>query len=225
MEDIDQRGFVFSLWRYAVRRLLRIMPAYLVFLGGLWSFSLMEAKVAVDHALLLRGDDHLWTIPVEMKFYFVLPIVVGMLLTLPCRPVVAAAIAVGSLAVYYLAGPDRISENSTELSHYLPFFAAGTVLALVPEFRGQQVLGWLGIAAFFVLTPRAIAWVFDISVSQALEWSWLFALSWGAVILGSRTGSLNVVFSLRPLLFLGEISFSLYLLHYFVIRQLPPMQV
>jgi len=213
-----------ALWRYSVRRVFRIMPTYLAFLAGLVALSEMNLGTALQHGVLARGEGHLWTIPVEMKFYVLLPFIAIALILVEGRwrtPLACAFVAL-SLIVYYAAGASNISNNSVSLLNYLPFFAVGVLLATT-GLRGGSLIGWGGILSIVFLSPRFIGALTGMSIEQALAWSWLFAVAWGAVMSGAAHGLLNKCFSLRPLIFLGEISFSLYLVHYVVIAQIRAM--
>ena len=68
---------------YVARRLLRIYPLYIVVLvvgtsDPAWSLALFGPRDVsiVDHLLWRQGAKIMWAIPVEMKFYVLLPALV-----------------------------------------------------------------------------------------------------------------------------------------------------
>lgn len=61
---------------YLVRRLKRILPMYYTFLTATFLFP-GKTDQFIRHILFLQADDHLWTLPQEMCFYFILPVVVA----------------------------------------------------------------------------------------------------------------------------------------------------
>lgn len=77
-----------ELFSYSLRRLLRIMPLYYTVL--LFDFYFInfyfknqnDYTLLMDHLLFQKGISVFWSIPVEMTFYLVLPIVVFLLITL-----------------------------------------------------------------------------------------------------------------------------------------------
>lgn len=210
-----------TLWRYAIRRVFRIIPTYFVFLLGLLLLSRMDGSTALMHATLLRGDNHLWTIPVEMKFYVLLPfLALGLVMVRSSYRLMLSAAMVGlSLVFYYAADPIEIANNTLSLANYLPFFATGILIAVTGS-AGPGIIGWIGLAAIMVLTPRSLGALTGLPINQALSWSWLFAVAWGGIMYSAPDIFLRKCFTVRPLIFLGEISFSLYLVHYAVIDRL-----
>lgn len=128
---------------YALRRVLRIWPLYLVVL--LLSWLLTAQGVAgwhyrIDGASLLRhvalreGQSVLWSIPVEFMFYLWLPLLVlaAAWLRRHAPPLVEAGVAVLLLgAVLFAWPPAQAPENDIRLWHYLPVFLCGVYAARI----------------------------------------------------------------------------------------------
>ncbi len=60
---------------YFQRRIKRILPMYYFVLFFFIFIQISSVKIFIEHLLFLRADGHLWSIPQEMLFYLVLPLV------------------------------------------------------------------------------------------------------------------------------------------------------
>ena len=211
--------------RYLVRRFLRVYPAYLAWICLYFGlrrtlviepFSSWTLGDVGEHLVLLRGDRHLWTIPVELRWYLALP------------PIVVALRLLGgvrsrALAVLLLALLARLRwppDYPIALGPYLPIFLAGVLAAVlaeagIPHRRWGAlfvVVGATGLAlhlpALWGVDHRAFHLAF---VRQAaLAATLLFGLAWSGP-------SLRRPFELRVLRWIGSISYSAYLGHLFVL--------
>lgn len=229
------------LWlTYFWRRFFRIYPLYVIILvvslistlllgnytNG-WGFPYsINGKEFFDHVLLLAGKSVLWSIAVEFKFYFFLPVIVYILVVAAQRNLLmAAAAAAGAIffAEMYLR-PAATSDVS--LSPYLSIFIVGSACAFIGKkisinnFHSTSpfaVLFFAGIAAWIVLIPAVYSFIFeDPAPAEHIHSLHLtFALIWAAVLLGLLGGPtvLRRALSLRPLVVIGRISFSVYLIH------------
>jgi peptidoglycan/LPS O-acetylase OafA/YrhL len=163
---------------------------------------------------------HYWSLGVEEQFYLVWPALL-ILATRFGRPRVAAAITLAGLVVASYAGALWLTTGASAWAFYsLPTRAwelgIGGLLAATVAWHGRlpdavvRPLGWLGLgailAALVLITPAT-----PYPGVAAL----LPALGSAAVILaGQRSWSVGTVLTLRPLRFLGVISYSLYLIHW-----------
>lgn len=226
------------LWAdYAFRRVTRIWPLYLVVLvlslvltqlgwNG-WHYSPMDLASFRDHLLLRRGDSVLWSIPVEFKFYLVLPLLVFAMrgardLALVWQMLAGVALLAGAT---WLWPPAATLDNDTRLGPYLVLFLCGAMaaridLALATRGMKHAALGWgaIAVACALVAThPGAWAWLSGEPVDPELNHRWLlfFGLAWSALLLAALRGPawLPTIFSAWPLRLLGAVSFSAYLWH------------
>ena len=224
-------------WRnvrnFYARRLLRLQPALLVMLGGavilnvdhvratlLWHvFQLTNVLYLIERAWTPWITAHLWSLNVVEQFYAFWPLVV---LFLPARAIWAAAalmiiagIAYG-MSDFANSDPTGITRDLFPVAGF-DAIGIGAVVALIewrrPETLRPLAATWVGVAALCVLlSPLALgrnAWS-----SQAYEIC--SQLSLAAIVAGAAfgyQGALKRVLELPPLLYLGRISYGVYIYH------------
>lgn len=230
-----------SLIRYMIQRVFRIYPLYVAvlflhFLAG----SLSENGV-FRHLLLQEGAAELWAIPVEFKYYLVVPLVA---LAAQYMPRWCVLSALGMLFLLSMAAgsrePDSVFSIELGLLPKAAPFLAGSMLALVRHgdgFRWEGSAGRNEGPARILLTPVAqlALWALlalaavlyretttrDLPISLAPTLSMMMAVaSVGLMHAALRPTWTARFLRTRALVFMGEISFSLYLLHMFVIHGL-----
>ncbi len=238
-EDAARKTFLLN---YAVRRFLRIYPLYLLYLSlGLvtthfvlfWPgirrrvtmpFSL-DLQEFGQHLILAAGKEIAWSIPVEFKYYFVLPVlalVYSKLLKgriVPCGLFTLALIFVSS----WLWPASESLTNDVRLQPYLPIFLLGSFLAVVhrhwqerqPSDLQVKILSALGLLcalAIISMTPAVASWIWGEPVSRFFfhQYFFLYGLLWSVVLFAAINGKglLPWLFELEPLRYLGFISFS-----------------
>lgn len=240
----DAKAGQFSPWAFYSRRIRRILPAFLVMLVVVtavvvWRFFPPETK-DYAHALLAAVGSvsnlyfmlasgyfapaaealpllHTWSLGVEEQFYVVFPLLVlGVMRFAPNRlaPVVvlvlaaSLALSVVSVKAFPLGGFYLLPTRAWEL-------LIGTVLALgvIPELRSvlmRNLVGLLGLAmiggSMLLYTPST-----PFPGIAAL----VPCLGTALVIHAGRQESwVTRLLSLTPLVFVGLISYSLYLWHW-----------
>lgn len=159
------------LRRYGSRRIRRILPLYYSVI--LFSFLARDDAglgFLWRHLLFLRGDGIYWTIPQEMLFYCLLPLLAVAHPFLFRRHAIASAIGFGALAWlcngHLDASVFALDGNGKSLRFYLGIFATGMAFCYAlhsPELTRiaarpaiNRLLGWLGLAIlalFFVGAP------------------------------------------------------------------------
>jgi len=227
------------LWAsYALRRVLRIWPLFLVVLAlswaltragvGAWPYRLDTAAL-LRHLALREGVSVLWSIPVEFKFYLWLPLMALLLSWMAHRrlPLLAqAAIAVVALLLAHLAWPPAAMEvNDTRLGPYLPLFLCGGIAAAVDRLLRQRepapgawgAIGVLALVAVAASIPEVWARATATPVDPRLSHHWIlfFGVAWSALLLAVLHGPrwLRAPFASPPLRVVGVVSFSAYLWH------------
>lgn len=219
---------VFPLLQYIVHRAFRIYPLYIFVLIGhviLGDISKMEF---LKHLLLVQGWGELWAIPVEFQYYFVIPFIAISSLYLPRRYVsVLLMVILTAVLLYGLKQPASVFSNELNAFPRLAPFLLGSMLALLLYKKAPLESRYVSLLIPLVsLVGLLVTTVLYRCLATGCL-SNLFA-PWLSIAIGASVAGLiytalkpNVIGSLlgaRPLVFLGEISFSLYLLHMFVIH-------
>jgi peptidoglycan/LPS O-acetylase OafA/YrhL len=167
---------------------------------------------------------HYWSLGVEEQFYFVFPLIMFGARRLS-RQVSRRAlfIAVGAISLASLAYALRTVVDEPLVAFYSPFaraweFALGALLVFVPRAADRlgdtwrRGVGWLSAIALVVANC--------IHIEQVENSILLRAVACGAtallILVGaqSRAGDASHVLGLRPIAFIGDLSYSFYLWHF-----------
>lgn len=236
------------LWHYFRRRIARVFPMYYCVLIGSFLFSSRWTfEEWMRHMLMIRADGVYWSIPQELLFYILLPVLV--LLLSPVRRFghLAMAIALLALAVASNLWLDKsvlsLNGNGKWQPFYFGAFASGMAfsylyrweplsrIAVKPAVnRILHVLGLVILAGVVFSSPfyqRIATETFPIlgTLNSPMGWKYpgTYGLFCGGLIwitLTCQGRLLDRVVSSLPLRAIGVVSFSMYLLHYPVMRQL-----
>ena len=235
-------GFVVQ---YIFRRLARILPMYfvtLVLIFGVTDYS----QLLLSHMLFLQAEGHLWTIPQEVFFYLVLPVLMVLiyfLVKLPHRLFLALFAGLTGLLLW---NPDIIGIKlygySTYRAPFLGWFLIGMLVAYANPAgtywqnrltdKTREMLSWLGLGVTVLLLVASSSWLSELITGNQLllplEFKALFSIT-GAIlmdlILCCPGTLLSRVFSFTPLRAIGIVGYSYYLLHPLVIEAVMDVSV
>jgi peptidoglycan/LPS O-acetylase OafA/YrhL len=241
------------IWRnwgaYAIRRFLRVAPLYYVVVIFLFALRLDPFQKHPtfswlgQHLWFERGDSVFWTIPIEMKFYCVLPFFLivaalvissvkrGRLAVLLAGSVLLGIVALGLVPLEFLQGAG--------INKHAPVFAAGVLTALALSglrcdrlSRRTQIAwecaAWIAAASYLclsipglynaIVSGESLA-TFSAS-SVEYEHFWDVRIPWIGLVLGllflsieNGVGLMRRMLASAPLAWLGKVSFGVYLMH------------
>ena len=233
---VDSRGTADFYRNFYLRRVLRIVPAYVallaVLLGGrfiTWRYVAISLLYLCNMPGLLRGIPEygpLWSLSVEEQFYLVWPFVVRRL-SLRGLAIVSVLVVAFTPALRFalLYGPPVLHDLEKKTWVVGDFFAAGALIALA--MRSSHLRPRLArIAAGCIAAGVALfvlAWFpAAFTGSTADRFRLAFALEpvlllfSGLILFAALQPRLAHGPVARPLLFLGKISYGLYLCHQLV---------
>lgn len=212
---------------YLIHRLFRIYPLFLLVLVLHVLVGNFDAGTALLHALLQRGFRELWAIAVEFKYYFCMPLVAWAAVRFGTRVTLAVlGVLMGAWMVYALLNPLVSFDNDIALSHKLLPFLAGSSLALAAGGSAWPGGGWkiaaLGWSSLGLLAAATV--VFHLWWPEHLSAAWLpwimlatTLAACGLTRVSLESGIVSALLGSKPLVFFGDISFSVYLLHEFIV--------
>ena len=200
-------------------RLARIYPVHLVVLVALLPAygltSQFSAGGLVSSLLLMQGPWHVmcwnffsWSISAEWHAYLVFPFLAVAINRRTNRGlmVLLAVCALMVALAFQLHGPGNITNGPEILRLVLPEFAAGMILYRL--YRTAALPAWLATDAAFIATVGALVGCGIEGLPDSLCVMLLPVL----LLSAARPGSLAArILAIRPLPYLGEISYSLYM--------------
>jgi peptidoglycan/LPS O-acetylase OafA/YrhL len=197
-------------WFY-LSRYWRIAPLFLLATFG--AAALRGWPLHWDNFTLLGvgSTDHdptgvAWSLDVELQFYLLLPLVVGVLTAAP-RAALVACLALSALGCWLDA-----AFQITTVAKFLPAFALGS-LTYAKDWKPSRRAAGLSVAAFFAFSLLTMATPFFLSTDVDPFDHDIWALMWMTPLLPYVAHSLTIRSTRRDRHF-GNLSYPLYLVHY-----------
>jgi len=246
---------------YFKRRFLRVFPAYyaqlfIILAVGGWFVAWKSLGISEFFAHLLMffniGWQPVtplvgiwWTLPVEMGFYLILPLLAPFLSPRRWLPVVLGGIVISLVyrawagAYFGPLGSGLAFLAASQLPGNLAEFLLGASAALIVQWvavkERQRPAGWVLNLMFALGLLLPAVWLWNVVLSAGADY-WLG--HWGMIVAplalglplstavlslywGSRFGTF--LLANRVVYFMGLISYSLYLWHFVVMQQLQQM--
>ncbi|MGD0540148.1 MAG: acyltransferase [Tepidisphaeraceae bacterium] len=237
MAEIDRVSKWRVLRNFYARRFLRIFPVYYLVILLTWLAGIGPMRESVGWHLsylsniyfFKRGTGnfsvtHLWSLAVEEQFYLLWPLLI---LFLPRKSLVGAIVSAICIGPLFRAGIVLRGGNAWQASVLMPAcldaLGMGALVAVL-TFIGRDkfkrrllnaslLLGvalYIGVAVA-VHFSHAAAWTVPYGVSVALWSAWLIDGAYSGF-----GGTMGKVLSFKPAVYLGTISYGVYLIHNFV---------
>jgi peptidoglycan/LPS O-acetylase OafA/YrhL len=200
----------------------------------IWSGPFTGTEI-VDHFIFIgrfnayQMNPVIWSLIYEARISLIMPLVVFLLAQVSARKALLAALAISVLAFVLLGieGGEPLSANFDGdwpmTLHYLGMFIVGATLAihraswrqwLMKDGRTRIVFA---ISVVLYFTSRSVLSITMSALGQCL-FDWLVAAGTAGLISTSLVSArFASVLALRPITFLGMISYSLYLTHVVVL--------
>jgi peptidoglycan/LPS O-acetylase OafA/YrhL len=238
---------------YWQRRFFRIYPLYTIYLllaaastlvifllfgkSGIGIPFALDFYGFLNHLALQEGKGVTWSIAVEFKFYFILPIFIfGIVFVRNYGNGALLLLFFVLLILSQLVLPQSESTtNDARLLSYMPIFIIGIFLAVLQDYintrknKPQYVtlvlswMGYIGLGGAILMTPLVFSMFGDKVPNNFFHKQFiLYAVVWSLVILSAVNvdGFIKIFFTLKFLRFYGAVSFSLYLFHVIFISAL-----
>ncbi|KAA0112988.1 acyltransferase [Mycolicibacterium sp. P9-22] len=199
--------------------------------GLLKHLTLTQIYPPLYYAEMHQGLTQMWSLAVEVAFYAALPLLAGLLLTVLCRGawrpgvLLAGLAALGAVTPLWLLLPtvtDLLPPSATIwLPAHLIYFVGGMALAVL-QVLGTRCRAYLAVPiAVAALLVVALPIAGDVTVIEVEPWQRVLKTILYAVVavgllaplvLDSGSGYARLL-SARPVVWLGEISYEIFLLH------------
>jgi peptidoglycan/LPS O-acetylase OafA/YrhL len=237
------RGTGLAIRRFYIRRFLRIFPIYYLVLAVTWAIGLPDVRSGILWHLLYGSNilfaiknqwtlttSHLWSLSVEEQFYLIWPLLMFLVPRHFLKTLIVAFVLTGPLfrVAGYFSGLNWIALQ-TLLPASFDSLGAGAWLAWIYARPSAETLRYRGQVDRIALLAIPVALVTWISGATGwwprAEWlrlafettAWAFLGVWvidrAARGVGGPAGR---ILSFKPLVYLGRISYGVYLIHLFV---------
>lgn len=215
-----------SFWywlNYSLRRFLRIIPIYFLYLLGYYLFHrkflanfITSPEDVVYSIFMLESHGVFWSIPVEFKYYIFSPflmLIFHRLLKWEMGLIIPVGLNIYFLSMYFNF---EYGLEWTSTLKSIPAFLLGSILAIfevnnlkLKKIRVIEIITLIGLLFSNLYTT---GYLFPSEI-QSLFNIYIMPLFLGGIFISSKYGLLRKIMEAKFLRFLGTVSFSIYLSH------------
>ncbi|ASC70441.1 O-acetyltransferase OatA [Halomicronema hongdechloris C2206] len=229
----------FQLWiNYVYKRLIRVYPLYVFVLVVYTIFSSFQYNIQdfFEHVTLQEAGNHFWTIPVEVKYYILLPSIALIITKLLRRRLSLVLIAFTGISIILkLFESSILSLDRLSLLPHLPIFFIGSIAALIHvDLFSKRDIGvkyktWMEIVSILSILAILLSYktaassflwnlIFGYEMPEIPSNHWLYILHgllWSIFLISHLNGRgwIGGLLAWKPLRYIGVISFGMYLWH------------
>ena len=243
----------FSVKSYYLRRFLRISPLYYSVVICVFLYQLISGSIStkylhikdglsgfIQHIFFYQGDGLFWTIPTEIQFYIVLPLIVMILCKYKLKAFYFLSLLISiNFIIYFLVNIKLISNNYlisfnlTDRGNFIDVFFCGivaaflinnsTIKSLYAKNKNRFDIFFLLLFLFILLCSCVFVakqFVFFKQIGYDVRFlSLIYGICWSLILISIMFGNrfLKSIFELKVLRTIGITGFSWYLLHMAVI--------
>lgn len=219
--------------KFYIKRFFRIFPCYIVILlVALFINYIPDVKTLIKHIFLLEGMGHFWTIPVEFVFYLIIPIIMFIVFKIRNEKLSMGFLIVLCIVTAIISPYTQSIENSINIRWYLPVFIIGMITSIIYrklEQKKREPKLFFDIVVLIVLIIMIISvpyfrnLLFKIPPDSYLQNKYIFfGIGWSIIILAIQNSKyiINVLNKAKIFIYIGKISFPLYLVHYIILSKI-----
>jgi peptidoglycan/LPS O-acetylase OafA/YrhL len=233
-----------NVYNYYIRRLKRIIPMYYitVLLYLIFNPNFIGGKIQiVKHLTFLQANGHFWSTQQEMCFYLVLPIIFYLVFLInrifhASKAIISVVLFIVGVILYKIlpANVFYLIGNGVHQRFCISIFLFGIATCffvhsdVLNKYKNKifyitlDVISILILILFFITAKyyKELFGVFENVNYFSWEYPLFFALMSSILILNliiNTEGIIARLFSIKPIRYIGKISYSMYLLHYFLL--------